>query len=101
MMNPLIAFETCSSLKILSAVCRTLADECIAGIQADEERCRHWIEWSLALVTPLAVEIGYDKAAGLAYKAYREKRPIKEVVEEEGILSHERIEELLDPLNMI
>ncbi len=101
MMNPLIAFETCSSLSILTNACRSLAGDCIAGIQADEERCRHWIEWSLALVTPLAVEIGYDEAARLAYKAYREHRPIKEVVQEEGILSSGRIDELLDPNNMI
>jgi fumarate hydratase class II len=101
MMHPLIAYETLSSISLLTESSNALADRCFAGIEADEERLAYWIEWSLALVTPLATEIGYDQAAKLAYKAYREKRQIREVVREAGVLSEEKITELLDPKKMV
>ncbi|TVQ37581.1 MAG: class II fumarate hydratase [Spirochaetaceae bacterium] len=101
MMHPLIAFETIDAMAVLANTCRRTAERCIDGISADTERMEFWIEWSLALVTPLATEIGYDKATELAYTAYREKRRIREVVMESGILPAERVAELLDPRNMI
>ncbi len=101
MMNPLIALETLSSIDILANTCRVFADRAIAGLEADRERLEHWIEWSLALVTPLATEIGYDQASKLAYTAYREKRKIRDVVLESGLLSEEKVNELLDPSKMV
>lgn len=100
MMHPLIAHETLASLDILTNACHTLADKCVSGIEANEDRCNYWIEWSLALVTPLATEIGYDKATELAYKAYKENRKIRDIVLEAKILPEERVAELLDPSGM-
>jgi fumarate hydratase class II len=101
MMNPLIGYETLSSIALLAGTCRVLAERCIQGLEADRERCAYWIEWSLALVTPLANRIGYDRAAALAYKAYKSKRTIREVAREEKILTEKELDELLDPRNMI
>jgi fumarate hydratase class II len=101
MMNPLIGYETLTSITLLANTCNALAERCVRGIEADEERCSYWIEWSLALVTPLATKIGYDRAAALAYKAFKGKRPIREVLQEENILSGEELKELLDPKGMI
>jgi fumarate hydratase class II len=47
-----------------------LASGCVAGIAPNRARCAEMIEQSLAMVTPLAVRIGYDKAAELAHEAY-------------------------------
>lgn len=101
MMYPLLAYETLSSLELLAHSSRRFAERCIAGIEADRKRARSWIEWSLALVTPLAKEIGYDKASALAYKAFKSKRKIKDVLLEEKILPEEQINELLDPKQML
>jgi fumarate hydratase class II len=101
MMHPLIAHETIEAVQILGNCSEVFANKCIRGIKADKERCAQWLEWSLALATPLANEIGYDKASELAYKAYREKRTIREVALESNLLSREKIDELLDPKNMI
>lgn len=101
MMNPLIAYETLTSLDLLTETCNALADRAIQDLTADRERLEFWIEWSLALVTPLAVEIGYDEATRLAYKAYREKRQIRDVVLESNVLPKEKVAELLDPRRMI
>lgn len=101
MMNPLIAFEVLSSIEILSNACQTLADKAIRGTKVDAERCRYWIDWSLALVTPLAVKIGYDRASKLAYKAYRENKKIRDILIEEHIISEKELDKILDPASMI
>ena len=101
MMLPLIAWETLTSLSLLTKTCLALAARCIDGIEADVERSRDWIERSLALVTPLALKIGYDKAAHLAHKALVENRTIREIVVSEGILSAEEAERILDPRSML
>jgi len=78
----------------------------VAGIEADQARCEWWIEWSLALLTPLNTRIGYDKAAQLAYRAFTEKRQIRELViaecvEKDGILTKAEVDTLLDPRSMV
>jgi len=100
-MQPLIAYHTLFSTQILREGTRLLRERCIEGIRADAERCGYWVEWSLALVTPLALKIGYDRAAELAYRAVREKKTVREVLKETGILSQKEVEELLDPWSMV
>ena len=70
------------------------------GITAEEENCLQAIEGSLAMVTPVALKIGYDKAAELAYKAYKEKRTVRELLYESGLLEKEEVDELLNPSTM-
>jgi fumarate hydratase class II len=59
------------------------------------------IEKSLALATALTPKLGYDKAARIAKKAYDQRKTIRQVVEEEGILSREELNLLLDHRSMI
>jgi fumarate hydratase class II len=100
-MMPLIAYETLDALSLLAAVCRALDERCIRGIQANRERCAEQVEWSLALVTPLATRIGYDKAAEIAYRAFKEGKPVRQVVTESGLLSEVEADALLDPRSML
>ena len=59
------------------------------------------MEWSLALVTPLATRIGYDRAAAIAYQAFKERKTVRQVVLEQGILTPEEAAALLDPKSML
>jgi fumarate hydratase class II len=93
-MQPLIAFETLSSLELLTNTCRILPQKCIDGITADREKCFSYIEWSLAIVTPLALKIGYDRASKIAQKAFQNKKKVLDIVREEQILSESEINEL-------
>jgi len=45
--------------------------------------------------------IGYDRAAEVAKKAYREGKTIKQVVVEEGLLSEEEADRVLDVRRMV
>ncbi|HUI72876.1 MAG TPA: class II fumarate hydratase [Spirochaetia bacterium] len=101
MMQPIIAWETLSSLSLIGRTATVLAEKCIDGIEADVEKSREWIERSLALVTPLTLRVGYDKAAKLAQKALKENRTIREIVVAEGVLTADEADKLLDPRAMI
>jgi fumarate hydratase class II len=96
-MMPLIAHELLFSLELLTKTITRFEEKCIRGIRADEERCRGFIRQSLALATPLALILGYDRAAALASKAFREQKTIEEAALEEGLLSREALQELLNP----
>ncbi len=100
-MMPLIAYETLDALSLATNVCRVFRQRCVSGIQADPQRCAELVEWSLALVTPLAMRIGYDRAARIAYQAFREKKTVRQVVLEEKILTPEEADRVLDPQRMV
>ncbi len=100
-MMPLLAHEVLTSQEVLINALKAFREKCVEGIEANKKRCEELVERSLALVTPLALKIGYDKAAEIAYKAYKEEKTVREVVREEGILTEEEIEEILDPRKML
>jgi len=100
-MMPLIAYNVLESIRLLTNGVRTFDEKCVAGIQANRERCAELVEWSMALVTPLALKIGYDQAAKIAYEAYQTGKKVRDLVVEKGILTPEEAEKVLDPRNML
>jgi fumarate hydratase, class II len=96
-MMPLIAYETLDALSMLRNTCAVFTVKCVQGITADASRCSQWVEQSLALITPLAAQIGYDRAAAIASRALREKKTVREVLLDDGELTPEQIERLLSP----
>ncbi len=94
-MLPVIAYNLLQSISLLASVVAVFADKCIAGLTANREACAGYIEKSLALVTALVPEIGYDRAAAIAKKAYESGKTIREIVVEENILPADKIDKLL------
>ena len=103
-MLPVIARNLLESVRLLANVSRVLADRCVAGITANEERCREYAESSPSIVTPLNHYVGYDEAAKIAKQALAERKTIREVVIERGhvpgALSEDKLDEVLDVLSM-
>ena len=83
---------------MLANVCRVFAAKCVAGIEADEERCRAYAERSSALATALNPIIGYARAAELVHRAVDERRSIIDVVVADGVLDEAEARRVLDPL---
>ena len=96
-MLPVIAHNLLQSIELLSNSARLLADGSIAGFSIDESHIQSALQRNPILVTALNPVIGYDKAAAIAKRAYRECRPIIDVAEEETDLSREKLESLLNP----
>ena len=96
-MLPVIAHNLLQSIELLANSARLLADEAIAGFTVDESHIQGALQRNPILVTALNPVIGYDKAAAIAKRAYRECRPIIDVAVEETELSREALESLLNP----
>ncbi len=95
-MMPVIAHNLLFTMEILSAASVTLADRCVAGMEADAEQCAYWLERSPAIVTALAPRIGYARAAELAKEAVERGVTVRSLVAEKGLLPPEDIEKVLD-----
>jgi fumarate hydratase class II len=100
---PLLAACLLESVNLLANAATVLHEKCVAGITADEERCRGLIELSLSMITALAPRIGYEAAARIAKESVATGRTIRELCLErlaELGLSAGELEELLDPARM-
>jgi fumarate hydratase class II len=95
-MMPVIAHNLLQSIELLTNGSRVFAQRCIAGLEADAEKCKSNIERSLAMCTALVPVIGYDQAATIAKVAHDSGRTVREVALELSGLSKARLDELLD-----
>ncbi len=99
--KPVIIYNVLQSLRLLTDASRSLADNCIAGIEPDRDRIRHLMKQSLMLVTALNPHIGYDNAARIAKKAYAEGSTLKEAGLALGLVTAEQFEEWVRPEDMV
>jgi len=93
---PVMARNLLESVRLLAAGCRVLADRCVAGIEADVERCRRYAESSPALVTALNPHIGYEAAAAVVRQAAAEGRTLRQLVLEQGLMAEADLDRVLD-----
>ena len=94
---PLIAANLLDSIQLLSSVMTLLADKVFAGLVVKQERVREALARNPILVTALNPIIGYEKAAAIAKRAYREQRPVLEIAREDSGLPEAELRRLLDP----
>jgi aspartate ammonia-lyase len=100
MAEPIIAYDLLHGLMILKNACVTLAARCVSGITANEERCRHFVQNSIGLVTALNPVIGYEKSAAIAKEALASGGSVYDLVLEKGWLTKENLDDLLSPAKM-
>ena len=100
-MLPVIAHNLLESETILANAARVFADKCIAGLEANEEKCEQQIEWSMSMVTSLAPVIGYDRASEIAKQAVKEGKTVRQVCLDEGVLPADELDRLLDSTTML
>ena len=94
---PVMADALLESGTLLANVSRVFASKCVAGIEADVERCRAYAERTAALATALNPIVGYERAAGIVHRAQAEDRSIIDVVIDEGVLDPDEARRVLDP----
>jgi aspartate ammonia-lyase len=101
MAEPIIACDLLHGLMLLKNACSTLATRCVPGIEADRQRCRDYVENSIALVTALNPVIGYERSVAIATEAMETGDRVYDLVLREGWLSRQDLDDLLRPENMI
>lgn len=100
-MEPLIAYNILESIQLLSRAMNMLEERCIKGITVNEGRCREMVDNSIGIITALNPYIGYENSSRIAKEALAKNCSILELVQEEGLLEKEQIEQILNPQNMI
>jgi fumarate hydratase, class II len=100
-MLPVIAYNLLQSITLLANSCTALAETAIADFVVNPEGIKENLAKNPILVTALNREIGYNKAAEIANRAYQENLPILDVAKEMTDLDHAYLERLLDPKKLV
>ncbi len=98
--EPIIFVNLFSSLDILKRGITTYRTKAIEGITVNKDKCVSYVERSSGVVTALSPHIGYEKSAAIAKEAMSSGKTIREIVIEEGLLSDEEIDVILNIRNM-
>lgn len=99
--KPLIIFDFLHSITLLSDAMDSFTDNLLVGLQPNVERMSSYVNQSLMLVTALNPVIGYDKAAEVAQKAYRDNITLKEACMQLGYLKEAEFDKLVQPQKML
>lgn len=94
-MLPLAGSALLESIDLLGNVATVFAEKCIGGIRATDRGPR-LVEQGLAVATPLALEIGYDRTAELVKVALAEGITVREAARRELGLSDAELARLFD-----
>ncbi len=99
--KPLIIKNFIESAKLLADICESLGKNCIKEIQPNKNQIAEYLNNSLMLVTALNNHIGYDKAANVAKKAFKENISLKDACLILGYLSVNEFNNIVNPRKMI
>ena len=99
--KPVLAYNMLQSIRILGEAAVSFADNCVVGIEADEQRIGDLMKRSLMLVTALAPTIGYDQATKVAKTAHKNGTTLREEAVKLGLVSDEEFDRIVRPESMI
>jgi fumarate hydratase class II len=99
-MMPVMTHAMLESISILAGACDAFRTRALEGIEVDRERCRELLELNPSIATALNSAIGYDKAATVAKKSAAERRSVRDVAKEMGLLSDAELDQVLNVRDM-
>ncbi len=99
--KPMMAYNVLQSMQLLGDSSVAFTDNCVVGIEADEDRISKLMWESLMLVTALAPEIGYDNATKVAKTAHKNRTTLREEAINLGLVDGETFDRVVQPKDMI
>ncbi len=99
--KPLIIHNFLQSVRLLADGAVSFNDNCAVGIEPNKERIEQMLGQSLMLVTALNPHIGYDKAAEIAKKAYKDGTTLKQAALAIGYVTEKQFDEWVRPEDMV
>ena len=99
--KPMIAYNVLQAMTLIGDAAASFTDNCVVGIQADEERIAKLMRESLMLVTALAPTIGYDNATTVAKTAHKNGTTLKEEAIRLGFVDAETFDRVVQPGDML
>jgi fumarate hydratase class II len=99
--KPMMVYNVLMSIRLIADGCMSFTDNCVVGIEANEERINKLMNESLMLVTALNPHIGYDNAAKIAKKAHNDGTTLKEAGIALDLLTEEQFADWIKPEEMV
>jgi fumarate hydratase class II len=99
--KPVMIFNVLQSTRLIADAARSFTDNCVVGIEPNQERIDQLLHESLMLVTALNPHIGYDNAAKIAKKAFNDGSTLKAAAIELGLLTDEQFTDWVKPESMV
>ncbi len=100
-MEPVLSHAIMENIQFLCNALDTLREKCIVGITANKEVCLNMVKNSIGIVTALNPYIGYKNSTVIAKEALESGRSVYDLVLEHGLLTREKLDDILDPKNML
>lgn len=99
--KPMMIYNFLLSAQLIGDACNSFNENCAVGIEPDYNRIEEQLNNSLMLVTALNTKIGYDKAATIAKKAYKEGTTLKAAALKLGYLTEKEFDAWVRPKDMV
>lgn len=93
-MTPVMMHNILQSIQILANYLPAFRKKCIEGITVDRKRCKSYVDKNPSLAVFLSPHTGYLEASKIAKKALQEKRSVREIAVEEGVLKPEQARQI-------
>lgn len=98
--EPVVFYCLFQSIDTLAYAVNTFVENCINGITANEVRCRYLVENSVGMITAICPHVGYQPAADIAKKALATGQSVRELILEEGLLTEEELDRIMNPISL-
>jgi len=99
--KPVILFNNLQSINLLSDSISSFVDNCLKNIKPNKRKIMEHLNNSLMLVTALNEHIGYDNAAKIAKKAFKENLTLKEAATKLRLIKGSDFDKIVDPKKMV
>ncbi|WWO99885.1 MAG: aspartate ammonia-lyase [Candidatus Dasytiphilus stammeri] len=100
-MEPIISQSIFESITLLKHASLSLLDKCINGISANKFVCESYVFNSLAILTYLDPYLGHQKSDMIGRTCIKTGKTIKQVILEQGLLSEDKVDQLLSLNNIL
>lgn len=100
-MEPVLSHAIMENIHFLSNAMDTLREKCVVGITANRAVCLEMVKNSIGIVTALNPYIGYKNSTKIAKEALETGKSVYNLVLEQGLLSQDKLDEILNPENML
>jgi len=99
--KPMMIHNLLHSIRLLADSCASFREFAIDGLEANRDKIADNVAQSLMLVTALNPVIGYDKAAAIAKKAFKDGTNLKTACLALGYLTEDEFDKALNPAEMV
>jgi aspartate ammonia-lyase len=99
-MEPVLVFNLLQSISIMNNGFRSFTDHCLAGIEANEDRMKEYVEKSVGVITAVNPHLGYEVVSKIAREAILTGKSVRELCLQYEVLTEEELDLILNPYEM-